>query len=603
MPKSKQDDEQKDIKPSNSFWSSESLQENFLSYEAFCMYAFLISLAAAGYGVSKKEDWRKMAKEYSYIWAPVVSTIFVGILGSWGNRFRETRDVFRAREFHRIEELIKRMNSAQEQGEKALSTMNFHLALTHFREAICIFEQLYLANTEHGKKLYLDCMYKQAFALYRLGRHGEAYTIIEAVLSDASFQEDFHERVLLLNLRVLIFIEESNLPENNINKILPPLKLEDASSSTSKDGQKEEINKQALKAIEDLKLSFKLDSSQNSIFLLIHYFRENDAFIVRNIPLYLFKPAIDLSSFSSSILEETVFSICAVACVKKNEFNKAIFLYENLLSPKRPNQNEFFSLAQLSLNCFDAYIQLLDSRKIDESDCYSLLTSIETENAHAKSTKGKEAQNSEDDEQKDEEPQNSEKDEQEDNDIPRELIEKKVKKSYIISSAIKKLVLAIHYLEGELFLSDDPLILARTYVNYGLLYLKITSCFEQLEQRQINTDEEKDNPLHSWNKRSITRGVKTCIEKAEKLLANDSFLTDVDLKDKLEKIIIDIRASTPEIFSPSSPSSSSSSCSSTQPSERSLNGKRYTVFNAIQVSAVPQDNSNSRSFSPRGKPE
>ncbi len=589
MPRSKEENEQKDKISPNNFLATDPLQENFFSYEAFCMYGFLLTSTATGFALSMREDWGRIAKEHAYIWAPVVSTIFVGILGSWGNRFRETRDVFRAREFHRVEELIKRMSSAQEQGEKALSTMNFHLALTHFQEVICIFdklylEKLYIAHTEHGKKLYLDCMYKQAFVLYRLGRYVEAYATIEAVVSDESFQGDFHERVLLLNLRALIFIEESNLPENNLDKILPLRKLEEVSSRTLKDEQKEEMNDQALKAIEDLKLSFKLDSSQNSIFLLIHYLEKNYAFIVRNIPIALIERAIDLSSYFSSTLEETVFSICAAACVEKKEFSKAIYIYKGLLKSKQPNPNELFSLAQLSLNCFDAYMKLLDSHEIDESHFFGLLKRVEAENAPVKNPEDKEAENSEDDELKDEEPQNSEEFAQKDNGRFPKLIEKKVIKSDIISLARKKLALTIHYLEGELFLSDSPSVLARNYVNYGLLYLKIITCFEQLEQRQTSIDLGKDDPLHFWDKKSITRGVKTCVEKAEKLLVDDSFLRDIDLKNKLEKIINQIKASIPEILVSASLASSSSSSSSIQPTESDFSGNRYRVFNAIQVS-------------------
>lgn len=109
-------------------------------------------------------------------------------------------------------------------------------------------------------------------------------------------------------------------------------------------------------------------------------------------------------------------------------------------------------------------------------------------------------------------------------------------------------------------------------------------------------DVKQDNPLNPWNKDSIVRDAKKCIEEAEKLLIDDSLLRDIDLKNKLKKIIIEIRSSAPEIFASSSPSTSSSSSGSTEPSDGSLGGYRYTVFNAIQV--VREDNGNGRLHSP-----
>ncbi len=405
-----------------------------------------------------------------YVWLPPVSSLAITSIGNLLGRWRENREVNRQQNARHDARLQAEMETHRGLGEDAMKKGQYHLALDHFHAAAEIYAHIYARDSRvRAKQLYLDCMYKKAMSMYCMKQNADALTLLSDVLVDPNYQGELHERALLFNLKGLILFHMGRLPENS---------GEDSFSVLWNDA------KAAFEA------SFKIDSSQNSIYLFLQYLTKNHQFLVDNIPSALFSPRLNLSTNASGIMQNDTLILCADACVKQQYWAKAILLYENRLSDMRPDPSIFFDLALVNLDCFRAYKGLIDNTAGEEV----ALLSIKMEQVGGQGAPSKPS-----------------------------LVEESVSVTEVKALSAKKFLQAKACLDAELFYIVDSLKLAKAYINHALLYHELFNLVDGLEYGVELPSAESLNEL------SIAR-----FQKAKDIL-NESLPNEVALLRKAEE--------------------------------------------------------------------
>ena len=314
-----------------------------------------IAYRAGGIHVPRGDDLTRVMGDHAHVWLSPVSSLIIASAGNFFVRGRENRERSWAQFYRQEQHYIDEMNTCRTAGEKAMESQQYHLALQNFTASKAAYSHIYRTdNRLRAKQLYLDCVYKESLALFCLKRHEEIQQNLSNVLESPDFHEDSHEKVLLLNLRGLIAFQEGCLPE----------KIVEGESARLWKGAKH-----------DFEASFKIDKSQNSVYLFLQYLMGKYQFIAQNIPIICFAPHINLTLNQSSIMQDTILNICANACSRIGDWSRAICLYETHLSAATPNPILFFELAQAHLQCLKAYCALIDSK--NAQDNVSLLKLVE----------------------------------------------------------------------------------------------------------------------------------------------------------------------------------------------------------------------------------
>lgn len=333
----------------------------FICPEAMYLY-FLVGSVYAVYRRAEVpfpqgESLQRVLREHSHVWVPVVPSMFFSGVSLYQTHLRDQRAIGSRLQERREERSRLDLESYRKEGDFALGQQHYLLAIENFSAAQREWErQFSMDSSVRAKQLYLDCVYKGALSLYFLSRFDEAKQQLSQALNSTNFSSLPHEKILLLNLRGLIYFKESFLPVVQL---------------------KQERHKEASTALKraesDFQESFNIDGSQNSVFLFLRYLANDGQFLAENIPNQHFAPPADLSMYSTSILQAEVLNIVAEACFRREDFASAICLYENSLeSLRQTNSTQVFFIAQLSLACVRVYQELLKTQSATETKVVEL---------------------------------------------------------------------------------------------------------------------------------------------------------------------------------------------------------------------------------------
>jgi len=278
---------------------------------------------------------REAMRNSSHVWLGPAASLLGTFIMSYFGRHREARDGERLQKNHRDELVYKDMDIQFKLGEEDLKQQNFLSALDHFSEGFTLFNQIFNRDTRaKAAELKQLCVYKQGLALYGLKRYDEAKSMISTFIPANDILNLSPLQIGLVNLRGLINFIQGRITD------------------------KQTLWKESKI---DFERTYRVDPSQNNVYLYLQYLNGNYRFICENIPNEQWNPKVHLNFEETDILFDGIMILCADACIHQKKWAHAICLYENYLTASQMDSNAFTEIFWLNLNCFKAYARLLES--------------------------------------------------------------------------------------------------------------------------------------------------------------------------------------------------------------------------------------------------